>query len=105
MLPKLVPVAALPLLISACWLEEDCRPATLGEVDQARSCVLPAGEVEGLQICHRSGALRTKGLVGICIADINNGKEYAGYIGTDEHGFGFGFVFKDDCPVDHVQCP
>ena len=78
------------------------RIAASGEVTRLDS---PFSEVEGLQICHRSGALRTKGLVGICIADINNGKEYAGYIGTDEHGFGFGFVFKDDCPVDHVQCP
>jgi hypothetical protein len=94
-LPKLVRLA-LPLLISACSSGEDCRPAVLDPVDDVRSCVLPASEVAGLQFCHAAGAVRTKGIRPICVSDAK-GKQYVGYIATDEHISGSGFLTSDDC--------
>src|SRR4030095_143000 len=87
-LPKLVRLALL--VIFACSCEQECRPAVLGQVDVARSCVLPASEVPGLQLCHRAGAMRTKGLISICVFDLQ-GNQYVGVIGTDEHISGSGF--------------
>ena len=87
---------ALPLLIFACSYQEECRPAVLSQVDVVRSCALPAGEVPGLQFCHRAGATRTKGLTPICVSDPNGNRD-VGYIGTDEHISGEGFEVLNDC--------
>lgn len=94
---------AVPLLIFACSCQEECRPAVLSQVDDVRSCALPASEVPGLQFCHRAGATRTKGLTPICVSD-PNGKRYVGYIATDEHISGEGFEILDNCnPVPLID--
>jgi hypothetical protein len=87
---------AWPLAMLGCSSGEDCRPAVLGQVDDARSCVLPAAEVVGLQLCHPAGAVRTLGIRPICVSDAI-GQKFLGYIGTDEHISGSGFVTRNDC--------
>ena len=94
---------AVPLLIFACSCEEECRPAVLSRVDEARSCVLPASDVAGLQFCHRAGAARTLGLSSICVSDAK-GNKYVGWRGGDEHLSESGFELLNDCnlapPID-----
>jgi hypothetical protein len=76
-------LVAVLFAAASCGGGEECRPASLVRIDEARRCGLPIAEVPGLSFCHPAGQDRTKGVRPICVYDGHT--RYVGYIATDEH--------------------
>src|SRR3954469_4260615 len=76
-------LVAVLFAAASCGGGEECRPASLVRIDEARRCGLPIAEVPGLSFCHPAGQERTKGVRPICVYDGHT--RYVGYIATDEH--------------------
>ena len=83
------------ILLAVLWMPwacgEDCRPAALSAIDEARNCLLESAEVDRLSVGHPAGQNRTKGIRPICVVS-GDGTRLAGSIATDDRISGSGFV-------------